>query len=37
MIEELLWRRDEYGITYWSIESDAWEDLGPVVRKLSGS
>jgi probable F420-dependent oxidoreductase len=37
MIEELLWRRDEYGITYWSIESDAWEELGPVVRKLSGS
>jgi probable F420-dependent oxidoreductase len=37
MVEELLWRRDEYGITYWSIESDAWADLGPVVQKLSGS
>jgi probable F420-dependent oxidoreductase len=37
MVEELLWRRDEYGITYWSIESDAWAELGPVVQKLSGS
>jgi hypothetical protein len=37
MVDELRWRRDEYGITYWSIESDAWADLGPVVQKLSGS
>jgi hypothetical protein len=37
MVDELLWRRQEYGITYWSIESDAWADLGPVVQKLSGS
>jgi probable F420-dependent oxidoreductase len=37
MVEELLWRRDEYSITYWSIESDAWAELGPVVQKLSGS
>jgi probable F420-dependent oxidoreductase len=37
MVEELQWRREEYGISYWSIESDAWEDLGPVVSKLSGT
>jgi len=37
MVDELLWRRQEYGITYWSIESDAWADLAPVVQKLSGT
>jgi probable F420-dependent oxidoreductase len=37
MVEELQWRREEYGITYWSIESDSWEALGPVVSKLSGT
>jgi probable F420-dependent oxidoreductase len=37
MVEELLWRRQEYGITYWSIESEAWAELGPVVQRLSGS
>ena len=37
MIEELQWRREEYGISYWSIESDSWEALGPVVSKLSGT
>jgi hypothetical protein len=37
MIEELQWRRQEYGISYWSIESDSWEDLAPVVSKLSGT
>jgi probable F420-dependent oxidoreductase len=37
MVDELLWRRQEYGITYWSIESDAWVDLAPVVQKLSGA
>ena len=37
MIEELEWRRQEYGISYWSIESDSWEDLAPVVSKLSGT
>jgi len=37
MIEELQWRRREYGISYWSIESDAWEALGPVVTKLAGT
>jgi probable F420-dependent oxidoreductase len=37
MVDELLWRREAYGITYWSIESDAWAELGPLVQKLSGS
>ncbi len=37
MIEELHWRREEYGISYWSIESDAWETLAPVVSKLAGT
>ena len=31
MAEELSGARAEYGISYWSIESDAWETLGPVV------
>jgi probable F420-dependent oxidoreductase len=37
MTEELRWRREEYGISYWSIESDSWEALGPVVSALSGT
>jgi probable F420-dependent oxidoreductase len=37
MAEELEWRRAEYGISYWSIEADSWEALGPVVSKLSGT
>jgi probable F420-dependent oxidoreductase len=37
MTEELEWRREEYGISYWSIEADSWETLGPVVSKLSGT
>jgi probable F420-dependent oxidoreductase len=37
MTEELEWRRQEYGISYWSIEADCWEALGPVVSKLSGT
>jgi probable F420-dependent oxidoreductase len=37
MTEELEWRRAEYGISYWSIESDSWETLGPVVSKLAGT
>ena len=37
MTEELEWRRAEYGISYWSIESDTWETLGPVVAKLAGT
>jgi probable F420-dependent oxidoreductase len=37
MVEELQWRREEYGISYWSIESDSWEALAPVVSKLAGT
>lgn len=37
MEEELRWRRDEYGISYFSVESDAWETLSPVVRRLNGT
>jgi probable F420-dependent oxidoreductase len=37
MVEELQWRRQEYGITYWSIESESWEALAPVVSKLTGT
>ncbi len=37
MAEELQWRREEYGISYWSIEADSWEALGPMVEKLSGT
>jgi probable F420-dependent oxidoreductase len=37
MAEELHWRRQEYGISYFSVESDAWESLAPVVAKLAGT
>jgi probable F420-dependent oxidoreductase len=37
MVTELEWRRQEYGISYWSIEADSWEELGPVVSTLSGT
>ena len=37
MADELEWRRAEYGISYWSIESDAWEILAPLVSKLAGT
>jgi probable F420-dependent oxidoreductase len=37
MAEELEWRRQEYGITYFSVESDAWEVLSPVVARLAGT
>ena len=37
MVDELEWRRAEYGISYWSIESDAWEALAPVVARLAGT
>jgi probable F420-dependent oxidoreductase len=36
MEEELEWRRQEYGMSYFSIESDAWETLAPIVAKLAG-
>jgi probable F420-dependent oxidoreductase len=37
MAEELEWRRAEYGISYFSVESDAWETLAPLVAKLAGN
>ncbi|HXQ75746.1 MAG TPA: TIGR03621 family F420-dependent LLM class oxidoreductase [Acidimicrobiales bacterium] len=37
MAEELEWRREEYGISYYSVESDAWEALAPVVARLAGT
>jgi probable F420-dependent oxidoreductase len=37
MVTELEWRRQEYGISYWSVEADSWEALGPVVSTLSGT
>jgi probable F420-dependent oxidoreductase len=37
MAEELRWRREEYGISYFSVESDAWESLAPVVARLAGT
>jgi hypothetical protein len=37
MEEELQWRRQEYGISYWSIEAGDWEALGPLVAKLAGT
>jgi probable F420-dependent oxidoreductase len=37
MAEELEWRRENYGISYWSIEGDGWETLGPVVSRLAGT
>jgi probable F420-dependent oxidoreductase len=37
MAEELEWRRENYGISYWSIEGEHWETLGPVVSRLAGT
>lgn len=37
MADELTWRRQEYGISYYSIEADCWETLAPVVQRLSGT
>jgi probable F420-dependent oxidoreductase len=37
MVAELEWRRQEYGISYWSVEADSWEALGPVVSALAGT
>jgi len=37
MVEELQWRRQEYGISYFSIEGDNWEQLAPVVTRLAGT
>jgi probable F420-dependent oxidoreductase len=37
MVDELQWRRQEYGISYFSVEADCWEALAPVVSRLSGT
>lgn len=37
MVEELRWRRREYGISYLSVEADCWQALAPVVQELSGT
>ncbi|MHB8439150.1 MAG: TIGR03621 family F420-dependent LLM class oxidoreductase [Acidimicrobiales bacterium] len=37
MVAELQWRREEYGISYFSIEADCWRDLAPVVARLAGT
>jgi probable F420-dependent oxidoreductase len=37
MAEELQWRREEYGISYFSIEAGCWESLAPVVSRLAGT
>jgi probable F420-dependent oxidoreductase len=35
MVEELQWRREEYGISYFSVEAGCWEQLAPVVSRLT--
>jgi probable F420-dependent oxidoreductase len=37
MAEELQWRRDEYGLSYFSVEADCWEAIAPVVGRLAGT
>ena len=37
MVEELEWRRREYAMSYFSVESDVWETLAPVVARLAGT
>jgi probable F420-dependent oxidoreductase len=37
MVEELQWRREEYGISYFSVEAGCWEELAPVVSRLAGT
>jgi probable F420-dependent oxidoreductase len=37
MVDELQWRREEYGISYFSVEADCWEALAPVVSRLAGT
>jgi probable F420-dependent oxidoreductase len=36
MEEELYWRRENYGISYFSFESASWEVLGELVGRLAG-
>jgi hypothetical protein len=37
MAEELEWRRAEYQISYYSVEADCWEALGPLVSRMAGT
>jgi probable F420-dependent oxidoreductase len=37
MADELEWRRAEYQISYFSVEADCWEALGPLVSRLAGT
>ncbi len=37
MVDELQWRRQEYGISYFSIEADCWDTMAPVVARLAGT
>ena len=36
MVEELQWRREEWGISYVTIEGP-WEEFAPVVGRLAGT
>jgi alkanesulfonate monooxygenase SsuD/methylene tetrahydromethanopterin reductase-like flavin-dependent oxidoreductase (luciferase family) len=36
MEEELRWRRENYGLSYFSFESSSWEILGDLVGRLAG-
>ena len=36
MVEELQWRREEWGISYITLEGP-WEDFAPVVSRLAGT
>lgn len=37
MEHELHWRRENFGISYFSITADGWETLAPLVSKLAGA
>jgi probable F420-dependent oxidoreductase len=37
MEEELHWRRETYGLSYFSFESSSWEVIGDLVGRLAGS
>ncbi len=37
MAEELEWRREQYCLSYFAIEAEAWEVFAPVVARLAGT
>jgi probable F420-dependent oxidoreductase len=37
MEEELHWRRENYGLSYFSFEGSSWEVIGDLVGRLAGS